>query len=89
MEDILVVKRGPFMLGPSTFDLLSELFSLRSKLRFIFLGALQNLLRLIMLAHRLRSPLAYSLVHPIGVCVCGVLSNLIALMKLFRGSALE
>lgn len=39
-----------------------------------------------MLAHRLRSPLAYSLVHPIGVCVCGILSNIIAIMKLFRES---
>ena len=39
-----------------------------------------------MLAHRLRSPLAYQLVHPIGVCVCGILSNLIAIMKLFRES---
>jgi hypothetical protein len=39
-----------------------------------------------MLAHRLRSPLAYQLVHPIGVCVCGILSNIIAIMKLFRES---
>jgi hypothetical protein len=39
-----------------------------------------------MLAHRLRFQLAYEFVHPIAVCVCGILSNFIAIMKLFRES---
>lgn len=37
-----------------------------------------------MLGHRLQFPLGYQLVHPIGVCICGIISNFIALMKLFR-----
>jgi hypothetical protein len=39
-----------------------------------------------MLAHRLRNPLAYQLIHPIGVCICGILSNFVAIMRVFRES---
>ena len=37
-----------------------------------------------MVAFRLRFALAQRYVHPIGVCICGILSNLIAIAKLFR-----
>lgn len=77
-EDDSMVSRGP------TYELLRELISLRSKFRFVQLGTIQNLLRVVMLAYRLAFPWARSFVHPIAVCVCGVLSNAIAIMKLFR-----
>ncbi len=86
MDDTIVQKKMGAHLNPSSYDLLSELFSLRSKMRFLFLGAVQNILRLIMLSHRLQNPLAYSLIHPIAVCVCGILSNLVAIMRVFRES---
>lgn len=84
MEDELIHKSSNASQQPSSFDLLKELISLRSKLRFIYLGTVQNLLRVAMLAHRLQYPLAYNCIHPIVVCVCGILSNFIAIMKLFR-----
>jgi hypothetical protein len=68
----------------STYELLRELINLRSKLRFTQLGTVQNVLRVVMLSHRLRFAWAWSLVHPITVCVCGILTNIIAIMKLFR-----
>lgn len=37
-----------------------------------------------MLAHRLHFPMASRWVHPIGVCICGIFSNTLAIIKLFR-----
>ncbi len=39
-----------------------------------------------MLAHRLQFPVAYAWLHPVNVCLCGILSNLFAIMKLFKES---
>ena len=81
MEEHIVSKSGR---GPTSYEMLRELISLRSKMRFIIMGTLQNLLRITMLTHRLRFPLAHEWIHPIGVCVCGIASNIIAIAKLFR-----
>ena len=48
------------------------------------MGTVQNLLRIAMVAFRLRFALALKYLHPIGVCICGILSNAIAIAKLFR-----
>ena len=37
-----------------------------------------------MLTHRLQFPFAIKWLHPIGVCICGIMSNILAIMKLFR-----
>jgi len=50
------------------------------------MGISQNILRILMLAHRLRNPLAYQWLHPIAVCICGILCNFLAIMRVFRES---
>lgn len=85
MDTKLIDKTKPYRSQtPSTYELLKEYISLRSKMRFTKLGTLQNILRIIMLTFRLGFSWAWEFVHPITVCVCGILSNLIAIMKLFQ-----
>ena len=70
--------------GTPTYDLLRELILLKSKSRFYKWGIFQNSLRILMLMYRLHIPFAHELIHPIAVCLCGIFSNIFAIIKLFR-----
>ena len=61
-----------------------ELILYRRKFRFTLIGISQNSLRIMMLIFRLKVPYLHDKIHPIFASLCGIVSNLISIFKLFR-----
>ena len=63
--------------------LVRSLIKQRQKRRNCFVTVLQNALRILMLNYRLDLPLKRCL-HPIFVSVCGIVSNLVSIFKIWE-----
>ncbi|CDW81101.1 pex11 domain containing protein [Stylonychia lemnae] len=67
-------------------ELVRKLIILRQKLRYTYVAIFQNSLRILMLLFRLRMPIISDFVHPITVSICGIISNYLGILKLFKES---
>jgi hypothetical protein len=68
---------------PVVIKLVRSLIKQRQKRRNCSVTCIQNALRILMLNYRLGLPIKKHL-HPIFVSLCGILSNLVSLFKIWE-----
>ena len=64
--------------------MVKDLLKLKRKMRFLFISVFLNLLRIVMLSFRLRLLYLSEKIHPIAVVLCGIVSNILGISKMFR-----